>query len=362
MMDAQYTRTFISVLTRIGDHLYGSGFALFNPQYGMSTSRLISEFCRKFQSIPNSRTRTVLTGSPSHSSNNNTPPPRPPHNAPKPPSMRLQRIRPPPLSPIARPQHHNAHPALAPPPNHFNNGFVRPPPQMVQQPQYPPHGDAGWNTTAESPISAYMRYLQNSMNGGPSPRPIQGQIPYQHPPQGHGQPPPPVQGLLPTPSASAAFPSPRGGNGPPLLPSPTSQFLLPSPSAYMNLLSPRSPYPPLSPGFQFPPPLTPGFFSPFSHQSGILGPGPHPPPSPGMMFPPSPSVNFLQFKSSRKCKSFCNGPELKVLKSKVYGVGDVEDLDQITHVLGGELDYFPSTYLGLPLRTKTYAVLIEKMK
>jgi len=36
-----------------------------------------------------------LTGSPSHE-----PAPRPPNNLPKPPSMRLQKIRPPPLTPI----------------------------------------------------------------------------------------------------------------------------------------------------------------------------------------------------------------------------------------------------------------------
>ncbi|KAF5175027.1 Haiku1-like [Thalictrum thalictroides] len=247
-----------------------------------------------------------LTGSPSH----NQPPPRPPHNPPKPPSLRLQRIRPPPLTPIARPHHNPPPPAPVPAPPPFNNGFHRPP-HIVQQPPYPsmPPGEGGWANTAESPISAYMRYLQNSMTD-PSPRQFQGQnqpqpqpYPYPHPhphPHSQGQVQPPMPGLLPTPPGTAAFPSPfpsPRGNGPALLPSPTSQFLLPSPSAYMNLLSPRSPYPLLSPGFQFPPPLTPSFFSPFSH-SGILGPGPQQPPSPGMMFPPSPS-GFFPISSPR---------------------------------------------------------------
>ena len=50
-----------------------------------------------------------LTGSPSH----NDPLPRPPHNPPKPQSMRLQRIRPPPLTPINRPRIPHPVPALS---------------------------------------------------------------------------------------------------------------------------------------------------------------------------------------------------------------------------------------------------------
>lgn len=261
-----------------------------------------------------------LTGSPSQE-----PLPRPPQNPPKPQSMRLQKIRPPPLTPINRP--HIPPPVPAPavaPPVPYHNAFVRPgmphPPGQFGLPSptmTPPFipGDSGWASTAESPISAYMRYLQNTIVDT-GPRGNQAQSPLQpHPPlpQGRGQIQPQHQpssgGLLlnphlapvPTPGVNGPappmpnLPSPWM-NGPPCLPSPTSQFLLPSPTGYMNLLSPRSPYPLLSPGVQFPP-LTPNFaFSPMA-QSGILGPGPQPPPSPGF-FPLSPS-GFFPFSSPR---------------------------------------------------------------
>ncbi|KAI3995859.1 hypothetical protein MKX01_020394 [Papaver californicum] len=242
-----------------------------------------------------------LTGSPSQ---NNQPQPRPPNSLPKPASNRLQKIRPPPLSPINRPPPTQIHNQPHPPP--FNGGggggdFVRPGGgQFGQQPA----GDSNWggNGVAESPISAYMRYLQNSMLSPRFPQPPPPQHQPQPPPQPHIQP---HTGLLPTPlpipppfpAPAPPFPSPRGGSAPALLPSPTSQFLLPSPtsqflmpspSAYMNFLSPRSSYPPLSPGF---PPLTPTFFSQFSHP-GVLGPGPQAPNSPGFFFPPSPSGYF----------------------------------------------------------------------
>ncbi|XP_057448624.1 protein HAIKU1-like [Lotus japonicus] len=259
-----------------------------------------------------------LTGSPSQD-----PLPRPPHNPPKPQSMRLQKIRPPPLSPINRPRLPPPMPMhAAPPPVPYNNPIPRPPAHFGQpsptpmQPLTP--GDL-WANTTESPISAYMRYLQNSMMD-PGSRGNHNQVhpqphPYPYPqpqgPPGHVQSQPPSSALLPNPPMPP-IPSPRfngpiphmnatnhpppyipspHGNGPPLLPSPTSQFLLPSPTGYMNLLSPRSPYPLLSPGIQFPSPFTPNFpFSPMA-QSGILGPGPQPPPSPGL-FPLSPSAFF----------------------------------------------------------------------
>lgn len=239
-----------------------------------------------------------LTGSPSQE-----PLPRPPQNPPKHPSMRLQRIRPPPLSPINRP--HIPPPALVPAPAPalapapgqvpYNHGLVRPPPQFAQphpmpvQPLMP--GDTSWTHVAESPISAYMRYLQNSIiDSGPRPPLGQGPPRLQSPVLGTVQAQPPVSGLIPNPHVPP-FPSPRM-NGPALLPSPTSQYPFPSPSGFLNLLSPRSPYPLLSPGYQFPPPLTPNFsFSPMAG-SGILGPGPQPPPSPGIVFPLSPSGFF----------------------------------------------------------------------
>lgn len=281
-----------------------------------------------------------LTGSPSQE-----PLPRPSQNPPRPPSMRLQKIRPPPLTPINRSQipiHHPAPPphpqpppraAVAPPP-FGNNNFARP--AQFGQPSPPPMwrqlapADSGWANTAESPISAYMRYLQNSMNGSPQPPMSSGLLPNPSvpplpSPRMNGAPlPSPRMNGPPFPSQQMngpplpslrmngpPVPSPGNGppfrsqqmngppfpppqtNGPPLLPSPTSQFLLPSPTGFFNMLSPRSPYPLLSPGYQFPPPMTPNFS--FSPMSGILGPGP---PSPGIGFPLSPS-GFYPFPSPR---------------------------------------------------------------
>ncbi|KAF7829232.1 protein HAIKU1 [Senna tora] len=259
-----------------------------------------------------------LTGSPSRD-----PLPRPPHNPPKPQSTRLQKIRPPPLTPINRPHMPPPMPVpAAPPPVPYNNSLPRPA-HFQQQSSTPlqPQGDMIWANTTESPISAYMRYLQNSMID-PTPR---GNLAYpQLPPQpqaqvpGNVQPQPPPSALLPNPPLPMV-PSPRlngpvpplnatnppvpyipspQAHVPPLLPSPSSQFLLPSPTAYLNLLSPRSPYPLLSPGVQFPYPFTPNFpFSPMA-QSGILGPGPQPPPSPGLVFPLSPA-GFFPMSSPR---------------------------------------------------------------
>lgn len=301
-----------------------------------------------------------LTGSPSH----NDPMPRPPNNLPKHPSMRLQRIRPPPLSPPNRPpippvvaaqapmQPPPQGPPMAPPPAAYNyNNFTRPTPQFGQPSprgmQPSGHGDSGWMNPALSPISAYMQQLQSCIGGGtpmasqpqmqpqfpgqypgqfqmqsqgpvqaqPQPQPplqpqfpgqaqaqaqapVQPQFPGQvqaQPPvqpqfhgQAHGQSPSP--GLLPNPSMPP-MPSPKM-NGPALLPSPTSQFLLPSPSGFFGLLSPTprspSPYAFLSPGTQYPPPLSPNFAFSSIGQSGILGPGPQPPLSPGSAFPLSP--------------------------------------------------------------------------
>nr|GMD97322.1 protein HAIKU1-like [Ipomoea batatas] len=248
-----------------------------------------------------------LTGSPLRE-----PAPRPP-NAPKPQNTRLQKIKPPPLTPINRPQLPiRPPPQMVGPPQGptnvpYNNSFARPPPPPPQygqppSPVLPPFTPTDiWANTAESPISAYMRYLQTSIvDSGPRQQThLPGQPNFQ--PQGpmHGQPHPPPFGLLPNPpvppipspryglpsprmnAAAPPFPSPRmngppsplpspGINGPPFLPSPTSQFLLPSPSGFLNLLSPHSSYPLLSPGMQQPPPLSPNFsFSPIGQPGRI---------------------------------------------------------------------------------------------
>lgn len=233
-----------------------------------------------------------LTGSSFHDPQ--TKPPQ--NNSPKPQSMRLQKIRPPPLPYVRQPN-------PMPLPYNDNNMPARPPQFRQPSPNPMPHPN-----TAESPISAYMRYLEHSITD-PSSRGTQ----LQHHPSSSAflqNPPmlpsprfnnahvvPPVNATIANPHVVPALPSPQT-NGPPILPSPTSQFLLPSPTAYMNLLSPHSSYPLLSPGIHFPSPLTPNFpFSPFP-QSGILGPGPQPPPSPGL-FPLSPS-GFFPMTSPRR--------------------------------------------------------------
>ncbi|KAF8108930.1 hypothetical protein N665_0104s0240 [Sinapis alba] len=112
-----------------------------------------------------------------------------------------------------------------------------------------------------------------------------------------GFPSPRYNGGFPSPRYNAGFPSPQY-NGFGSLPSPTSQFFQPSPAGYPNMFSPRSPYPLLSPGVQYPQPLTPNFSFSQIAQSGSHGPGAGPgpsqppPPSPGLMFPPSPSGFF----------------------------------------------------------------------
>lgn len=193
-----------------------------------------------------------LTGTPSRdptSSTNsdvNSSATRPPH--PKPSSMRLQRIRPPPLTPIARPPIPNPAPNFRPNYNHNPSS----------------------SHVAVSPVTAYMKYLESSLLYSDGTRP----------------PPLPTPGLLPTPRNPNFSHNQQMG----LLPSPNAgQFMQPphSPSSFLNLMSPKSPYPLLSPGFQYPPPLSPNFmFSP-----GILGPGPYPQ-SPSLMFPQSPSGFF----------------------------------------------------------------------
>ncbi|PON32343.1 VQ motif containing protein [Parasponia andersonii] len=181
-----------------------------------------------------------LTGSPAYDRFSAPPPPI--HNQqPKAASSRLQRIRPPPL----------AHLSNRPPP--LLNGAVPPPRPAIAGAQplaplspLPPlpavHG------AAESPVSAYMRYLQNSVFAVDSnQKQASGFSPLAPlvsprwsnlaPPQ--TQPvPPPQPGMLPPP------PPPQ----PAMMPS-NSQLHLPlsSPLPFSCLNSPRSPYPLLSP-------------------------------------------------------------------------------------------------------------------
>lgn len=232
-----------------------------------------------------------LTGSPLRE----PPAARPTQHPPRPQSTRLQKIKPPPLTPINRPRI-PIHPFTAQPPQYGQQQ------SMHALPPFTPTDS--WGNRAESPVSAYMRYLQASIvdSAGPAS-------------QGHPSP----SGLLPNPHlppilspryglqsprmnpTAPPFPPPLpspGINGLPLLPSPTSQFLLPSPSSgFYNLLSPQSSYPLLSPGIHHTPPLSPNFSFSSVGQQGILGPGPHPP-SPGYGFPLSPS-GFFPLSSPR---------------------------------------------------------------
>ncbi|CAN0889955.1 VQ motif-containing protein 9 [Linum grandiflorum] len=145
-----------------------------------------------------------LTGSPAHDRSAAPPPPLHP---PKSQSSRLQRIRPPPLAHLI-----NRPPAASPTP-------------LSPLPPFP-----AVHVAAESPVSAYMRYLHNSM-----------------------PPPPPPSGVF-SPLAPLVSPRwnsnlhPQGGGGIGVAASPTSQqFQLPiSPLPFGCLNSPRGAYP-LSP-------------------------------------------------------------------------------------------------------------------
>lgn len=238
-----------------------------------------------------------LTGSPAHERNPTPPPPatHPRSSA----SSRLQRIRPPPLAQIGnRPTQLTQ--MIPRPPGDGGQRFAAPPPppQLFQQP-LPPLPSV--HPAAESPISAYMRFLQNSASspaplpmwsGGPSggPRPDsivpQGDFAHRPPFPPMAQPESPVSAYMRF-FQSPAFPSsaisPRGSGAPPpplppqhplsappqqqpqqhqhQHPPPPSATLPPSPFPVLPLSplpfgcvpSPKSPYGLLSPSFLFSP-------------------------------------------------------------------------------------------------------------
>lgn len=177
-----------------------------------------------------------LTGSPAHD-RLSTPPPI---HSPKPPSSRLQRIRPPPL----------AHVSNRPPPPIADAGSGagtsgmyggRPRSPFSPLPPLPTVSAA-----AESPISAYMRFLRNSIPvpGDPDPRRMPGLSP-----RGNANPTslPPV----PIPSQPPAMNSFSAAS---------SQLTMPgSPLAFGHIPSPRFQYPLLPPTFLFSPPSQLGF-------------------------------------------------------------------------------------------------------
>lgn len=206
-----------------------------------------------------------LTGSPAH--DRPAAATAPPVHQPKAANSRLQRIRPPPLAHFSNRPPPLLNGALPPPlPNHPAGGFGRPAAPLSPLPPLP-----AVHAAAESPVSAYMRYLHSSMSSGGD---LSGQKPASSgfsplaplvsprwsnlaPPQQQGiapPPPPMMPGILPPPPPSP--PIPFG-----CLNSPRSPYPLLSPSL---LLSPSSgalgfPQLPLSPTVPMPSPRWRGF-------------------------------------------------------------------------------------------------------
>ncbi|GAV83261.1 VQ domain-containing protein [Cephalotus follicularis] len=192
-----------------------------------------------------------LTGSPAHERFSTPPPIHPP----KPPSSRLQRIRPPPLAHLS-----NRPPPLlncSPPPPPPEQRIPQPPPtnpNFIQRstttPLSPLPPFPTVHAAAESPVSAYMRYLHDSI---PTVDPnhknqFTGFTPLSSSRWNNLTPPPPPP---PPPQQYQQFAAPQQGT----LPMPSqSQFQLPSsPLPFGCLNSPRSPYPLLSPSLLFSP-------------------------------------------------------------------------------------------------------------
>lgn len=198
-----------------------------------------------------------LTGSPAHE-RIATPPPI---QQPKAASSRLQRIRPPPLAQISS----------RPPPfmNASNNavaggGFIGGQRPVQAQPLSPLPPFPAVHAAAESPISAYMRFLQNSIasgfNDSDTKRFTTGLSPLA-PRWNNFGPPPQQQLLFPPPQP---FPLAHQQNIPP--PPTASSSVLPpfpafptSPLPFGCLPSPKSPYGLLSPGLLLSPSRQLGF-------------------------------------------------------------------------------------------------------
>ncbi|CAK8568130.1 unnamed protein product [Lathyrus sativus] len=201
-----------------------------------------------------------LTGSPAHD-RISTPPPI---QQPKQQSSRLQRIRPPPLPHITNrpPPLLNVRPQLPPPQNfnfngvNFNQGFPgfgRPQAPLSPLPPFPTV-----HAAAESPISAYMRDLQNFVSTMDS-KSFSGFSPLPPPPVSSHQPQPDQQQQQqeeqeqqrenqPPPQQVAAPPAP------PLVAQSLLQFQMPSsPVPFGCLNSQLASYPLLSPGLMFSP-------------------------------------------------------------------------------------------------------------
>ncbi|KAG2254741.1 hypothetical protein Bca4012_102220 [Brassica carinata] len=196
-----------------------------------------------------------LTGSPAHE-RISAPPQQPVHHPKAQQSSRLHRIRPPPLAHVINrppPLLNNA--ALVPPPS-WSGGFVAPRPTAPLSP-LPPLPPV--HAAAESPVSSYMRYLQNSMFAMESNRrefsglsplaPLVSPRWYQQqqqenapPPVNSGRPPPGTVSQAP-PQSLGCLSSPKSPYGllsPSLLLSPTSgQLGFPASPTTVPLPSPK---------------------------------------------------------------------------------------------------------------------------
>ncbi|XP_016453115.1 VQ motif-containing protein 9 [Nicotiana tabacum] len=180
-----------------------------------------------------------LTGSPAHE-RISTPPPI---QQPKAPSSRLQRIRPPPLAQITNrpPPFVNASNVVAGGGIGCGGGFVGCQRPVHAQPLSPLPPFPAVHAAAESPISAYMRFLQSSIASGSSglsplaPRWINVGPPQQQPPfPPQSFPLPQQQNIPPPPTASSSVLPPF-----PAFPSSPLPFgCLPSPKSPYGLLSP----------------------------------------------------------------------------------------------------------------------------
>ncbi|CAF1816539.1 hypothetical protein HID58_059055 [Brassica napus] len=185
-------------------------------------------------------------------------------------------------------------------PPHEHRPYMQPhehrpymPAQPQSQPQ--PYMPAQAQPQAQPHMMPGSQPHMNMQGPLPPPGLVPSPAPRNLPSQPQFNGPVPGTPTLPSPRFNqmyGGFPSPRyNGFGP--LNSPTSQFAPPSPTGYPNMFSPRSPYPLLSPGVQYPQPLTPNFSFSQLAQSENQGPGagtghPQPPPSPGLMYPLSP--------------------------------------------------------------------------
>lgn len=179
-----------------------------------------------------------LTGSPAHE-RISTPPPI---HQPKPPSSRLQRIRPPPLPQITnRPP-----PLINPRPHPPNvNVFSRPPAPLSPLPPFPTV-----HAPADSPISAYMRDLQSIVDSN---KHFSGfSVAPQSQSQSQSQPLPPPQ--LQQPPQQQQQQQQQG------MASSQAAFQMPSsPVPFGCLNSQLASYPLLSPGLLFSPTSGQGF-------------------------------------------------------------------------------------------------------